>query len=171
MKKILSIVCLLASFATIQAQDNIEKIADYPTGYIKGAYPYYYGSQDGVLYVFLGSEPTILVRFPANDPRESFTIPNSVTRIAKGAFKGSRNLKEVILPASVIYIGDDAFDDTEIESFVVAGNDITSHAPAKEAQGDSPVRYYDMSGRPLAAPSEGITLAVEGEKATKLLTR
>lgn len=171
MKKILMVLGLVASFATIQAQDNIEKITENPTGYIKGAYPYYYGSQDGVLYVFLGSEPAVLVRYPSNDPRESFTIPGSVTRIAKGAFKGCRNLKEVILPARLIYIGDDAFDDTEIESFVVSGNDVTSHVPMKEAEGDSTVRYYDMSGRPLSSSTEGITVAVDGKKATKVLNR
>lgn len=171
MKKIFFALFIILSVATVRAQDNIERTADYPTGYIKGAYPYNYGSIDGVLYVFLGSEPTILVRYPANDPRKSFSIPNSVSRIAKGAFKGCRNLKELIIPRSVIYIGDDAFDDTEIESFLVSGNDISTYTPAKREGEDSSIRYYDLSGRPLSSPVEGINLVVEGSNTTKVITR
>ena len=171
MKKLLLIIGMTLWACCLYAQDNIERTDNYPTGYIKAAYPYYYGTIDGVLYVFLGSSPSILVKYPSQDIRESFTIPNTVSRISKGAFKGSRNLKEIIIPGSVFYIGDDAFDDTEIERFVVSGNDISTHNRPVESINPGGAGYYDLSGIPIDTPPAGIGIMVEHGKGTKILNK
>lgn len=169
MKKIILIFALMMSAAVCHAQDTLEKMSDYPTGYLKGSYPYNFGTIDGVLYVFMGSEPFILVRYPAGDTRESFTIPNTVTRIARGAFQGC-TLKELIIPNSIFYIGDNSFEGAEIESFVVLGRDIpTGMSSARLPQNDG-TRYYDLSGQSLPNPSQGVNIKVEGGTATKVLT-
>ena len=98
MKKLLLIIGMFFGAYNCYAQDILERTDTYPTGYIKAAYPYYFGTIDGVLYIFVGSSPSVLVKYPMQDPRESFTIPNTVSRISKGAFKGCRNLKEIIIP-------------------------------------------------------------------------
>lgn len=173
MKRLLLIIGITLWTCGVYAQDNIERTDNYPTGYIKAAYPYYFGTIDGVLYVFVGSSPSILVKYPAQDSRESFTIPNTVSRISKGAFKGCRNLKEIIIPGSVFYIGEDAFDDTEIERFAVSGNDISTYSQPVETI--SPAigvdGYYDLSGNIMDSPPFGVGIKVEQGKGTKILTR
>lgn len=170
MKKLLSVIVMTLLACSLFAQDNIERTDNFPTGYIKGSFPYSFGSIDGVLYVFLGSEPSILVKYPPNDPSESFTIPNSVSRISKGAFKGCRNLKEIIIPPSVHYIGDDAFDDTEIERFVVASNDVSAYNNKVESVAPGIAGYFDLSGKAFDNPPSGIGIMVEKGVATKILT-
>ena len=169
-KKIIMAVVLLMTVGMAYAQDNLERVDNIPTDYIKGAYPYYFGTIDGVLYVFLGSSPSVLVKYPALDPRETFTIPNTVSRIAKGAFKDSRNLKEIIIPSSVIYIGDDAFDGVEIERFVVMGNDVTTQSSRIESAAPEDTRFYDLSGHEIPAPNNGLSIRLERGTATKILT-
>lgn len=171
MKKLLLISGVILWACCVYAQDNIERTDNYPTGYIKAAYPYYFGTIDGVLYVFMGSSPSILVKFPSQDTRESFTIPNTVSRISKGAFKGCHNLKEIIIPGSVFYIGDDAFDDTEIERFVVSGNDISAYNRPVESINPGVNAYYDLSGKVMDSPPSGIGISVEQGKGTKILTK
>lgn len=168
MKRLLLAVIISLFILPLQAQNNIETSDKYPTGYLKASYPYYYGSRDGVLYIFLGNDPVILVRYPAGDVRESFTVPATVSRIAQGAFKGCLNLKELILPNSLFYIADNAFDDTEISTFKVAGNDVSS-SPAIPKSDNSSTRYYDTSGQPLASPTQGINIIVENGEAKKIV--
>ena len=173
MKKLLLIIGMALCAFSVYAQDNIERTDNYPTGYMKAAYPYYFGTIDGVLYVFVGSTPSILVKFPPQDPRESYSIPNTVSRISKGAFKGCRNLKEIIIPVSVFYIGEDAFDDTEIERFVVSGNDISANNHPVESinPGLGADGYYDLSGIPTDVPPSGMGIRVKQGKGTKILTK
>ena len=169
MKKIFLIFAFLISVALCSAQDALEKISDYPTGYLKGSYlNSNFGTIDGVLYLFMASEPYILVRYPAGDTRESFTIPNTVTRIARGAFQGCR-LKELIIPNSIFYIGDNSFEGAEIESFVVSGSDVSTGMSSVGLPQDEGTRYYDLSGQSLPNPSRGVNIKVEGGTATKVL--
>ena len=171
MKKLLLIIGMALCAFSVYAQDNIERTDNYPTGYMKAAYPYYFGTIDGVLYVFVGSSPSILVKYPSQDTRESFTIPNTVSRISKGAFKGCHNLKEIIIPGSVLYIGDDAFDDTEIERFVVSGNDISAYNRPVESINPGGVGYYDLSGMPIETPPDGVGIMMEHGQGTKILNK
>lgn len=168
-KKLFLLPALLFSAAACFAQTNIETVTDFPTGYLKATNPYYFGSKDGVLYLFLGRDPFILVRYPAADPRESFTIPGGVSRIAHGAFKGCTNLKELIIPSSVYYIAEDAFDDTDISSFVVSGNDVSAGAPGVEVTQETAT--YDLAGNPLDSPRQGVNIMVNKGEVKKVLVK
>mgnify|MGYP002523255243 CR=1 FL=1 len=63
-------------------------------------------SVDGVLY---NRERTILCAYPGGKAAERFLIPETVTMIQNGAFKGCRSLAEIVIPASVTSIGYGAF--------------------------------------------------------------
>ncbi|MBQ3453385.1 MAG: leucine-rich repeat domain-containing protein [Thermoguttaceae bacterium] len=54
-------------------------------------------SKDGTMLLFCAKE------------FKSFTIPSSVTKIGRGAFKGCRALESVTIPSSVTEIGESAF--------------------------------------------------------------
>ena len=168
---LLLIGCLSAVLC--QAQDNVETVGSEPTGYVKAVNPYTFGSIDGVLYVFRGVEPHILVRFPVADTRESFSIPSTVVRIARGAFKDCRNLIELVIPSSVHFIGENAFDNSGITSFRVAGNDIAAtyspptYSPPLET-GENTL-YYNLAGNVSAIPTAGINIEVKNGVATKVL--
>ena len=151
-----------------QAQDNVETVGSEPTGYVKAVNPYTFGSIDGVLYVFMGSEPHILVRFPTADTRESFSIPSTVVRIARGAFKDCRNLTELVIPVSVHYIGDNAFDGSEITVFRVAGNDMAASHSQPLATGENPL-YYNLAGIASEVPTEGLNIEVKNGVAKKVI--
>jgi len=64
-----------------------------------------YLSENGVLY---DTNKTILYAYPAGKNNGSFSIPNSVTEIAQGAF-GSCQLTSITIPNSVESIGQGAF--------------------------------------------------------------
>ena len=163
---LLLIGCL--SVALCQAQDNVETVSSEPTGYVKAVNPYTFGSMDGVLYVFRGPDPHILVRFPVADTRESFSIPPTGVRIARGAFKDCRNLTELIIPASVHFIGENAFDDSEITIFRVAGNDVAAKYSPHSETGENPL-YYNLAGNVSEVPTAGMNIKVENGVATKVL--
>ena len=52
----------------------------------------------------------ILLRYPEAKPQTSYTIPDNITHISKYAFSDQLNLRCVEIPASVIEIGEGAFD-------------------------------------------------------------
>lgn len=168
MKKIFLILLLLSLFSISKAQENIEKGDQFPTGYIKATNPYHFATLDGVLYVYLGGQPFILVKYPPNDIRESFTIPTTVSRIAQGAFKGAKNLKELIIPQSVAYIGDNAFDDSGIEEFTIS---VSTSMYSMAEEGDEGVVYYDISGRVLDNPVQGVNIVSEKGVTKKVLIK
>ncbi len=47
---------------------------------------------------------------------ETFTIPDGITQIARYAFANNKYIKNVILPSSVFFIGDYAFNDSSLET-------------------------------------------------------
>ncbi len=70
----------------------------------------YYCSVDGVLYT---KDMKTLVQYPQNKSGESFTVPESVTRIGACAFTYAANLKEVKLGENVYEIANKAFKSCE----------------------------------------------------------
>lgn len=62
-----------------------------------------YVSVDGVLYTADGKT---LVLYPQNKAGDTFTVPDTVTKIARYAFKGNRNLVEIVIGANVSALGD-----------------------------------------------------------------
>ena len=150
------------------SQDNLEITGDEPSGYIKANRPYRIDTQDGVLYVFYGRDPHVLVRFPEEDTRTSFTIPNTVVRIARGAFSGCMNLEELIIPPSVYLIGDNSFDNSGIRCFKISDNTDVTEVSNTSSQKSY---RYDLSGNPITEDSPGINIIVENGKARKQLIK
>lgn len=68
----------------------------------------YYASQDGVLY---DKACTKLLNYPANKTDEDFTIPSTVKTVCPLAFYSVAKLKNLTIPAGVISVGYQAFDD------------------------------------------------------------
>lgn len=66
----------------------------------------YFTSIDGVLY---DKAQTIILFYPQNKSNSSFVIPESVTTISDGVFRGNKNLKSVTIGKNVSKIGDGAF--------------------------------------------------------------
>ncbi len=156
---LLSLLALLAVSLPVGAQQNILTGEEYPTGYLyASARLSKYATIDGVLYIcYSNGEPSTLVRYPAADTRESYTIPASVSCIARGAFQGCRHLRELVLPASLVYIGDNAFDDSSVERFEYT-DDQATQAPAVSSPQSREVARYDLSGRRLPAPLPGVNI-------------
>jgi hypothetical protein len=65
-----------------------------------------YKSVDGNLYT---KDGTVLMKYGINKPAQSFTVPDGVTAVKKGAFKGNRQLRGITLPEGVTEIGEEAF--------------------------------------------------------------
>ncbi len=65
-----------------------------------------YSSQDGVLY---NKNKTILLKYPGGNTRTSFTVPDGVKIIDALAFMHCYNLQSVIMPDSVVSIGEAVF--------------------------------------------------------------
>lgn len=79
-----------------------------------------YVSVDGVLYTAgeINNESvytvgSTLVLYPQNKAGDTFTVPDTVTKIARYAFKGNRNLVEIVIGANVSTLGDGE-DDYEV---------------------------------------------------------
>ena len=112
MKKIMTLLMALTMCAAIHAQE-IEKLDKFPSGYINGVFmgEAKFKTIDGVLYAvgYEGTKDWILVRYPAGSRNTSYTIHPYCRRIARGAFQGAAYLKEIYIPSTVSYIGDDAF--------------------------------------------------------------
>ena len=66
-----------------------------------------YCSENGILY---NKEKTEIICFPNKKTGTSFTIPNSVTKIADGAFENCQYLKNVTILDGVTSIGDNSFN-------------------------------------------------------------
>ena len=69
----------------------------------------FYTVKDGVLFTADMSE---LVRYPGQDTRTEYTIPDSVTKISQYAFESVRNVKNMMIPSGVEEIGAAAFEAT-----------------------------------------------------------
>ena len=67
----------------------------------------FYTVRDGVLFTTDMSE---LVRYPSQDTRTEYTIPDSVTKISQYAFESVRNVKNMMIPSGVEEIGAAAFE-------------------------------------------------------------
>lgn len=77
----------------------------------------YYSSEDGVLF---NKDKSVLLSFPCSK-KDSYTIPSSVTTIAKGAFWGSQ-LTSVTIPDSVTSIGEYAFRGSNLTNITISSN-------------------------------------------------
>ena len=82
-----------------------------------------YSSIDGVLY---NKDVSELICYPCGMPLNSFSIPNSVTKIGNSAFSGCDGLTSVTIPNSVMTIGEYAFFSCTCLTSVTIGNNVTT---------------------------------------------
>ena len=72
-----------------------------------------YSSKDGVLF---NKDQTKIIQYPAMNYRYEYTIPDSVTDIAKNAFVNCRNLNKIVLHEKMTSLEKDIFNDSGIKS-------------------------------------------------------
>jgi hypothetical protein len=89
--------------------------------FINSSEYYYYCSYetiDGVLYIRYTNKNGntyihTLVKFPQNKSLTTYTVPDKVRTIARGAFQGNKYIQTIRIPSTIQYIGDNAFDGCE----------------------------------------------------------
>jgi len=169
-KLTLVLIALMVSTA-INAQD-IEKTDQFTPGYINGTYMNKFKTIDGVLYAvgYEGTKDWVLVRYPAGNRNIEYTVHPNCRRIARGAFQGAAYLKSIYLPATVSYIGEDAFEGCTALQGIYFDESSTSSAKALTAKGgDEPheVARYDLTGRPCSPADKGVQIIVFSDYTTK----
>ncbi len=75
--------------------------------------------RDSVLF---NKDQTTLLCYPAGLTAESYTVPESVTRIEKGAFRYCEAIKTVIIPDTVVEFGNVVFESSDQVTLVVGEN-------------------------------------------------
>ena len=86
--------------AIIKDCDSLEAI------YVSEANPSYSSDENGVLF---NKDKTKLIRYPENNSKTSYTVPDGVKTIGSKAFYDCGNLESIILPESVVTISTDVF--------------------------------------------------------------
>lgn len=82
----------------------------------------FYSSVGGILF---NKDQTTLIRYPGAKTG-SYTVPNGVTSIGKGAFSGSNELTSITIPNTVTSIGDVAFYDCTKLTSITLPNSVTN---------------------------------------------
>ena len=173
MKQTISILLALAMSAGLHAQE-IEKIDKFASGYINGNYMNKYKTIDGVLYAvgYEGTKDWILVRYPAGCRNITYKVHPNCRRIARGAFEGAAYLREIYLPETVSYIGEDAFAGCTSLQGIYYGEGTPSAVRGIEANGSSnddaeEVARYNLSGRPCSPNEKGVQIIVYSDFSTR----
>ena len=175
MKQTISILLALVMSAGLHAQE-IEKIDKFASGYINGNYMNKYKTIDGVLYAvgYEGTKDWILVRYPAGSRNITYSVHPNCRRIARGAFEGAAYLREIYLPETVSYIGEDAFAGCTSLQGIYYGEGTPSAVRGIEANGSSnddaeEVARYNLSGRPCSPSEKGVQIIVYSDFSTRTI--
>lgn len=175
MKKIIPLLIALIMSMNIHAQE-IEKIDKFASGYINGTYMNKYKTIDGVLYAvgYEGTKDWILVRYPAGSRNTTYNVHPNCRRIARGAFEGAAYLREIYLPETVSFIGEDAFTGCTSLQGIYYGENIPSAVRGVEACGYSndtaeEVARYNLSGRPCSPNEKGVQIVVYSDFTTQTI--
>ena len=173
MKKIITFLLALTMGAAIHAQE-IEKIDKFASGYINGTYMNKYKTIDGVLYAvgYEGTKDWILVRYPAGSRNTTYIVHPNCRRIARGAFEGAAYLREIYLPETVSFIGEDAFAGCTSLQGIYYGENTPSAVRGIEANGSDnhdaeEVARYNLSGRPCSPNEKGVQIIVYSDFSTR----
>ena len=171
LSKLLLLLSALIMSTTINAQE-IEKIDKFPSGYINGTYMNKYKTIDGVLYAvgYEGTKDWILVRYPAGSRNATYTVHENCRRIARGAFEGAAYLREIYLPETVSFIGDDAFAGcTSLQGIYFGGNNpsATRSIEADVTDDAQEVARYNLSGHPCSPQDKGVQIIVYSDFTTR----
>ena len=174
MKRIIFLLFTQIMSTAIMAQE-IEKVDKYTSGYINGTYMNKYKTIDGVLYAvgYEGTKDWILVRYPAGSRSTTYTVHPNCRRIARGAFEGAGYLKEIFLPETVSFIGEDAFAGCTSLQGICYGESTPSAVRTVErnhSDGDvDEVARYNLSGRPCRPNEKGVQIIVYSDFTTKTI--
>ena len=173
MRKMLFLLLALIMSAAAKAQE-IEKLDKFTSGYINGTYMNKYKTIDGVLYAvgYEGTKDWILVRYPAGSHNTTYTVHENCRRIARGAFEGAAYLRAIYLPATVSFIGEDAFAGCTSLQGIYFGESTPSAVRGTEATGNShdaaeEVARYNLSGRPCSPNEKGVQIVVYSDFTAK----
>ena len=175
MKKMMILLLAMMMSTAIKAQE-IEKIDKFASGYINGTYMNKYKTIDGVLYAvgYEGTKDWILVRYPAGSRNTTYTVHQNCRRIARGAFEGAAYLREIYLPETVSFIGEDAFAGCSSLQGIYYGENSPSAVRGIEAnEGNNCAAYevarYNLSGRPCSPNEKGIQIIVYSDFTTRTI--
>ena len=173
MRKVLLLLFALVLSAAVKAQE-IEKVDKFTSGYINGTYMNKYKTIDGVLYAvgYEGTKDWILVRYPAGCRNTTYTVHQNCRRIARGAFEGAAYLREIYLPETVSFIGEDAFAGcTSLQGIYYGENTPSAVRNANDDNGidADEVARYDLSGRPCSPSDKGIQIIVYSDFTAKTI--
>ena len=175
MKKIITFLLALIMSAAIHAQE-IEKIDKFTSGYINGTYMNKYKTIDGVLYAvgYEGTKDWILVRYPAGSRATTYNVHPNCRRIARGAFEGAAYLREICLPETVSFIGEDAFAGCTSLQGIYFDESSPSAVRGIEADGTltgeaEEVARYNLSGHPCSPNDKGVQIIVYSDFTTRTI--
>ena len=174
MKRIIFLLFTQIMSTAIMAQE-IEKVDKFTSGYINGTYMNKYITIDGVLYAvgYEGTKDWILVRYPAGSRSTTYTVHPNCRRIARGAFEGAAYLKEIFLPETVSFIGEDAFAGCTSLQGIYYGESTPSAVRTVErnhSNGDvDEVARYNLSGRPCRTNEKGVQIIVYSDFTTQTI--
>jgi hypothetical protein len=175
MKKIITLLLALTMSLAIHAQE-IEKIDKFASGYINGTYMNKYKTIDGVLYAvgYEGTKDWILVRYPAGSRATAYTVHPNCRRIARGAFEGAAYLREIYLPETVSFIGEDAFAGCTSLQGIYFDESSPSAVRGIEADGTltgeaEEVARYNLSGHPCNPNDKGVQIIVYTDYTTRTI--
>ena len=133
-----------------------------------------YKTIDGVLYAvgYEGTKDWILVRYPAGCRNTTYTVHQNCRRIARGAFEGAAYLREIYLPETVSFIGEDAFAGcTSLQGIYYGENTPSAVRNVNDDNGidADEVARYDLSGRPCSPSDKGIQIIVYSDFTAKTI--
>ena len=173
MSKMLFLLFALMMSAAAKAQE-IEKLDKFTSGYINGTYVNKFKTIDGVLYAvgYEGTKDWILVRYPAGCRNITYTVHPNCRRIARGAFEGAAYLREIYLPETISFIGEDAFAGCTSLQGIYYGENTPSAVRSVDGDNDidaDEVARYDLSGRPCGPNDKGIQIIVYSDFTTKTI--
>ena len=173
MSKMLFLLFALMMSAAAKAQE-IEKLDKFTSGYINGTYVNKFKTIDGVLYAvgYEGTKDWILVRYPAGCRNTTYTVHQNCRRIARGAFEGAAYLREIYLPETVSFIGEDAFAGcTSLQGIYYGENTPSAVRNVNDDNGidADEVARYDLSGRPCSPSDKGIQIIVYSDFTAKTI--
>ena len=173
MRKVLLLLFALVLSAAVKAQE-IEKVDKFTSGYINGTYMNKYKTIDGVLYAvgYEGTKDWILVRYPAGSRNITYTVHPNCRRIARGAFEGAAYLREIYLPETVSFIGEDAFAGCTSLQGIYYGENTPSAVRNVNEDSDinvEEVARYNLSGQPCSPSDKGVQIIVYSDFTAKTI--
>ena len=169
MRKVLFLLVALMMSAAVKAQE-IEKVDKFTSGYINGTYMNKYKTIDGVLYAvgYEGTKDWIL--YPAGSRNTTYNVHPNCRRIARGAFEGAAYLREIYLPETVSFIGEDAFAGCTSLQGIYFGESSPSAVRGIEGSSNDTseeVARYNLSGRPCSPSDKGVQIIVYSDFTTR----